>query len=157
LLSVARRSRLPSSAAFHDRILTGLNFAFLLGIVLQPFTTNLVSSYGSERLAMLLDAGLLAMAGQLLLEIWVNAAHNRGLVPANRDPELISFYTLRALIPAIIFLVCVGLILALPVAWAPWIPLVWLLIIAMPPILRRMLQGAEKRRIPSILQREQCH
>ncbi len=117
----------------YDRWLIGLNFLFLLGIVLQPFSTELISRYGTERLAVTLYAGLLAVTGLLLTVIWVYATAKGLLGDATLDAELTRFYTLRTLIPSLLFLVSAGLALIWPPLWIPWL---WLLILPVRGLLK---------------------
>jgi hypothetical protein len=110
---------------------------FLLGIALQPFTTSVVSRYGAEPVAMMLYAGLLAATRFVLTLIWVYALANRRLVDSALDVQVVRFYTLRMLIPTLIFLASAGLAPVVPSGWVPWVPLAWLLVIPVPHILRR--------------------
>lgn len=110
----------------YDRWLVLLNFAFLLSIVLQPFTTSLTSEYGNQPLVMGLYAALLGVSGLLLTAIWVYAVWAKLVNAEVVTPKLARFYAARSLAPTVLFLASAGLALVIEPLWVPWL---WILLL----------------------------
>lgn len=116
----------------YDRWLVVLNFAFLLSIVLQPFTTSLTSDYGNIPLAMGLYAGLLGVSGLLLTAMWVYAVWAKLVNAEVVTTRLAQFYATRSLAPTILFLLSAALALVVEPLWVPWL---WILLMPMQRII----------------------
>ncbi|MDE3229508.1 MAG: DUF1211 domain-containing protein [Chloroflexota bacterium] len=110
----------------YDRWLIVLNFAFLLSIVLQPFTTSLTSEYGNQPLVMGLYAALLGVSGLLLTALWVYAVWAKLVNAEVVTPKLARFYAARSLAPTVLFLASAGLALVIEPLWVPWL---WILLL----------------------------
>ncbi len=74
-----------------DRTFLWANLLFMMSIVLLPFSTNLLSAYGEDRLAVMFYAGNLTMTGSLMALMWWYAS--RGIVwwiggtPPRKPPD----------------------------------------------------------------------
>lgn len=118
--------RIFTQIARYDSALITINFIFLLGIVLQPFTTQLLSFYGDTAIAVALYALLLGVTMALLTAIEAYAAYARlGRAPGGRT-GFSRHHALLTLVPALIFLVTGGLAFVMRPGWVPFL---WLLII----------------------------
>ncbi|MGI8596716.1 MAG: TMEM175 family protein [Thermoleophilaceae bacterium] len=106
-----------------DPRLVLLNLVFLALTALVPFTTDLLDRYGSEPVAPMLYALILALAG---LANWAMIAHalRHGLVRPDVQAATLPFAARRSLIPTGIFLASIPIALISPTA----AELSWLLI-----------------------------
>ena len=125
--------RIFHSITGYDQRLLRLNLVFLLGIVLQPFTTDLISRYGDVPIAVALYAGLLGVTGLVLTAIRIYALANHLMVDNSLDRQSARFNLLRTLVPSLIILLSIPLAFVIEPSWVPW---TWLLIIPVQRILR---------------------
>jgi uncharacterized membrane protein len=133
----------------YDRWLIALNFAFLLSIVLQPFTTSLTSAYGNQPLVMGFYAGLLGVSGLLLTAIWVYAVWAKLVNEEVVTTRLAQFYAARSLAPTALFLLSAALALVIEPLWVPWL---WILLLPMQRVIRWLFTrqvGASAMRVPT--------
>lgn len=91
----------------YDQTLISLNALLLFLIVLQPFTTALISEYGNWQLPVVLYDGGLVLIGIVNTAIWVHATKNRKLVDPNLDPEIIRHHTVRSIYMILAFIVII--------------------------------------------------
>jgi len=63
-----------------DRTFLWANLLFMMSIVLLPFSTSLLSSYGDDRLAVMFYAGNLTITGSLMALMWWYASRGHRLV-----------------------------------------------------------------------------
>jgi uncharacterized membrane protein len=99
-----------------------LNFYFLLCITIIPFLTNLITAYGSFKLATILYAAMQAIAGTIILIIWVYATKNHRLIDAHLSPRIIRFNSNRTVLVIGIFLVSIPIAMVnTTVAQISWI------------------------------------
>jgi uncharacterized membrane protein len=96
-----------------DPLLLTLNMAFLLCIAFMPFPTVVLAAEGSDRAAVALYAGAVAVTGAVSCAMWWYASHQRRLLlTAETTPELILALRLDRLVTPAVFA------LAIPIAFA---------------------------------------
>ena len=108
----------------YDARLMWLNLLFLLFIVVLPFFSTLLGSYGSLPVAETLYALVIAGIGLSMLAMWAYASHDHRLVDEKLDPGFIRGTFPLAVATPVIFLA------SIPVAFVqPGLaPLVWWLV-----------------------------
>jgi uncharacterized membrane protein len=105
-----------------DRNLISLNFAFLLCITVIPFLTNLISLHGDILLATTLYAIIQAVAGFLIIGIWLYASHGNRLIDPHLKYREIRFITFRTLTAPAAFLISIPIaFFSTTVAQLSWI------------------------------------
>jgi uncharacterized membrane protein len=118
-----------------DGGLVWLNVGFLMLVTFIPFATDVVGTFGDERVAVAFYAVTLAAVGFVWWALWIYAARGRRLVDPRLDPRLIRLNTLSALLAPILFLASIGLAFTSPALCE----LSWLLIALVRPALTRLL------------------
>lgn len=142
----------------YDGRLLWINILFLMSVAFLPFPTSVLSkeatafdfdeasssitillftsdgSSGSDQFAVAFYAGSVAVSGLLLSWLWWYATSGHRLVTNYLAPRLISFYLLRALTPALIFVLSIGISLVS----ADAATFSWLLILITRPLLNRI-------------------
>ena len=88
----------------YDGRLIWLNLFFLMSIVFMPFSTRVISSHGDQPSAVQLYALNVSVTGFLFTLSWVYAAESHRLVDPALPVKFVQYFTLRALIPSLIFL-----------------------------------------------------
>lgn len=108
----------------YDARLMWLNLLFLLFIVVLPFFSTLLGSYGNLTVAETLYALVIAGIGLSMLAIWAYASQDHRLIDAELDPDFIRGTFPLAIATPLIFLA------SIPVAFVqPGLaPLVWWLV-----------------------------
>jgi uncharacterized membrane protein len=106
----------------YDNNLLWLNLLLLFFIVVLPFPTELLGTYGNERLAVIFYAGCLALTGLAQTLLWWYAAGRRRLVDSTLDSRYIRYLSVRTAAPPVIFLTSIPLAYAhlrvAEIAWA---------------------------------------
>ncbi len=141
----------------YDGRLLWINILFLMSVAFLPFPTSVLSNEattldfdeasssvqfllfadgnsGSETFAVAFYAGSVAVTGLLLSWLWWYAASGHRLVVDYLAPRLVSFFLLRALVPALVFVLSIGISLLS----ADAATFSWLLIPITQPILSRI-------------------
>jgi uncharacterized membrane protein len=106
----------------YDNNLLWLNLILLFSVVILPFPTELLGTYGNERLAVIFYAGCLGLTGLAQTVLWWYAAGKHRLVDKALDSRYIRYLTVRTAAPPFIFLISIPLAYAhlrvAEVAWA---------------------------------------
>jgi uncharacterized membrane protein len=111
----------------YDYNLVWLNLIFLLCISFLPFPTALLGQYGHQRFAVGFYAVCLAITGLSLTLLWMYASHGHRLVDKHLKPRVVTYNTLYSLIPAVVFLISIGLSFINPnLAATSWILIAFL-------------------------------
>jgi len=78
-----------------DRTFAWINILYLMGVAFVPFSTSLMGSYGSERLAIFMFGTNLLLIAVLLYAVWWYASSNFRLVDKELDPVVIKLVKRR--------------------------------------------------------------
>jgi uncharacterized membrane protein len=87
-----------------DGMLLLLNLVFLGPVVLMPFSSQLLSRYGADRVAVACYAATIGLAALLELWIWLHASRRRRLVAASLSRADVLATAYRAAYTAVVFL-----------------------------------------------------
>jgi uncharacterized membrane protein len=93
----------------YDGTLIRLNLLFLMTVTFIPFLTTIISSYGDFQLAIVVYASSLTVTTLLFFAMWQYATVDRRLVDPDLDPRIVSYLSLRAVLPAFVFVVSIGI------------------------------------------------
>jgi uncharacterized membrane protein len=93
----------------HDRVLMWLNLLFLMCVGFMPFPVGLIVEYGQEQISVVVYAAVLVASGLALDLIWWYATHNRRLVDAQMDRDLVTFVHRRVLLAPALYLTAIVL------------------------------------------------
>jgi uncharacterized membrane protein len=117
-----------------DGVLTLLNLTLLLCIAFMPFPIAVLSLYGNTAVAVIFYTSTVALAGFVMLLLWVYAGLGHRLISHDVSSRLVMHHALRAAISPLVFL------LSMPVArWNPTAAeLSWFLILVFMLVLRRL-------------------
>ncbi|MGY1823129.1 TMEM175 family protein [Geodermatophilus sp. SYSU D00079] len=107
--------RLVEQVAAYDRAFVLVNFAWLLTIVVLPFTTQVVAVYGTDRAAVAMYVGTMTVSSALLTTLTLLVRDRPGLrragvAPARAAPALVTTgtfvvaFVLGVLIPEVNYL-----------------------------------------------------
>lgn len=120
----------------YDRGLLLINLFFLMWIVLLPFSTTLLSRYEDQRLAVILYAAHVAIAGLALTWVWRHASRNPYLMDKRLvDSREFRYNQLRALAMPLVFVLSIGVsFINVPAA-----ELFWLLAFLVRPVLLKII------------------
>jgi TMEM175 potassium channel family protein len=120
--------------------LISLNFYFLLCITLIPFLTNLIMDYGHFALATVLYAAMQAIAGTIILVLWLYASKDHRLISTSMSAAAIQFNTHRQFLVIIIFLI------SIPIAFinTSLAQISWIAIMPVVMLLRRAYRDIEE-------------
>jgi uncharacterized membrane protein len=114
-----------------DRRSLWLTLLFLFMIALMPFPTAVLGEFGDKSVAVMFYQVIASATSAILFVIWLYAVRGRKLVDEKVDRRIIDLYSLRLLIPAVVFLVTVPITMDNPiVAELSWISVVPLSLIA---------------------------
>lgn len=106
----------------YDRRLLWNNMYILMAVVFLPFSTSLLSSYGSQTWAVIFYALNLALIGICFLWLWLHAVYLGHHVDPQMPREAIGANTLSLLIPPVVFLLTVPIAFVSPtVAKLAWL------------------------------------
>jgi uncharacterized membrane protein len=108
-----------------------IDLLFLMSVAFLPFPSLLLNHYFGS-VSVIFYACSMAASGVLLAALWIYVTR-RHLV-READPKLTRYYTLRALVPPVVFLLSIPV----AVASARAATYVWLLIFLGRPVLRRV-------------------
>lgn len=92
----------------HDRTLLWLNILFLLFVAVMPFPASLIVFHGQDRLAVIVYAGTLVLAGLSLDLIWWYSTYKHRLVSPTMSADLIGFVHRRVLLAPALYLVAIA-------------------------------------------------
>lgn len=94
--------------ARHDTNLIVLNFLALLPITVVSFLTELAGDYSAEPEIVALYFVALSFTGMIFAALWLHAARGRRLTESGLPDGIIRLMTLKALIPATVFMLGAG-------------------------------------------------
>lgn len=115
----------------YDYLLVWLNIGFLMCIVFLPFPTTILDDYGGQRLAVIIYAGTMAIAGLIKALLWWYASNRHRLVARSLPTRIIRYLTCLSLIPPSIFLSSMAIACFNPdLAELTWISIPLLLILS---------------------------
>jgi uncharacterized membrane protein len=109
--------RLFSFVVDYDYRLAWQNLFFLLGIAFVPVPTQVISKYGNLPLATMFYAGSVAVVALLEFFVWrAAAARQTQLLRPGTTPRQVSYFGLRILAIAVVFVLSMPLALLSPLA-----------------------------------------
>ncbi|HEX5414813.1 MAG TPA: TMEM175 family protein [Chloroflexota bacterium] len=101
--------RVFPSIAKVDRGIAWLNLIFLMCISVVPFLTSVLGRYIDYQVAVDAYAGGLAIVGLVWWLVWLYATRTPGRTVPNLHPRAVTFNSLVAVLPPLVFLVSIGL------------------------------------------------
>ena len=128
----------------HDGALLNINFAFLMWVVLVPFSTSMVMEYGDSRLVWDVYVSHLLLTGITLSWLWHYASKGERLIEPDADLDKPRRYGRKEWGIRAVFLLSIA-ISFFSVDYAQWF---LLLLLPLPPLewpLRRWLAGRRWR------------
>ena len=90
-----------------DVPLLWINVFLLMVIAFLPFPTEQLGDYGDQPSIVVFYLSHLAIIGVLQLVLWLYASNKHRLIDKSVPNSLIRYYTIRSIIPAVVFLVCI--------------------------------------------------
>ena len=126
----------------YNNTLIWLNLLFLMSVVFIPFVTSVIGNYGNQPGVVNLYAASLAITGLMLVLVWLYATDHNRLVDPNLDRRFVRYFTWRAAVPPMIFLI------SIPIAHlfggAPYLAMAfWPLVFITRPLLTRIYGNPE--------------
>jgi uncharacterized membrane protein len=110
-----------------DRRSLWLTLSFLFLIALMPFPTAVLGEFGDKSVAVMFYQVIASATSAILFIIWLYAVRGRKLVDETVDERIINLYSLRLLIPAVIFLATIPITMYDPImaeiSWISVLPL----------------------------------
>jgi uncharacterized membrane protein len=114
-----------------DNVLLWLNLGLLLCIAFMPYPTALVGEHSHDRVAAILYAGTMTIAGLAAAALWGYASYGGRLLVDGTDARLIRYLRQRPLVVTLVFassmLVALGSVRAAELLWVLVFPLLALL------------------------------
>jgi uncharacterized membrane protein len=92
-----------------DRTLLWLNLFFLLFVTLIPFQTSLILKYPGTLVAVAFFALTQAIAGFILVILWMHATKGRRLSDPDLSPVTERYYILRGVLGSLTYIVSIGI------------------------------------------------
>ena len=140
--SVLMPGMVPDIGA-HDGALLTINFAFLMWVVLVPFSTSMVMEYGDSRLVWDVYVSHLLLTGLTLSWLWHYASKGERLIEPDADLDKPGRYGRQEWGIRAVFLLSIA-ISFLSVDYAQWFLLLLLPLPALAWPLRRRLAGRRR-------------
>ena len=132
--------RLFNRIGAHDGTLLKINFAFLMWVVLVPFSTSMVMEYGDSRLVWDVYASHLLLTGLTLSWLWHYASKHGCLIEPNADLDTPRRYGIQIWIISAVLLLSI-VISFFSVDYAQWFLLLLLPLPSLAGSLRRRSAG----------------
>lgn len=91
-----------------DRVLLWINIFFMMTVALLPFTAEVFSSYGQDRVAIILYNINLIVAGAIMFCHWWYATRDNHLLGQKIEPGVRQIVSRRILTPPALYLLAIG-------------------------------------------------
>ena len=111
-----------------DRVLLWINIFFMMVVALLPFSAQLLSEYGQDRMSIIIYNINLILAEVLLFVHWWYATRDHHLLGQRLEPQVRTLVVRRILTPAVLYLIAIlisFLSVQISIAIDILVPIIW--------------------------------